>query len=142
MKKALLLFAAVFAAFCFSSCEEEKEEQVDEKQVYYRLYSRSSTENENIYIREYDKNDSCILQSYIEYLGKDKYSDYRIAKPNTDYVIIYCKQSYYDYDNSVYNYYAKMIKELDRSIQYNDLWLNNVEEITEQEFRELQEQKK
>lgn len=141
MKKALLFFAAVFAVFCFVSCEEEKDEQVDVQQVYYRLHSWADTENENIYIREYDKNDSCILKSYIEYLGKSEYSEYRTAKPNTDYVTVYWEETYYGFDGSTYKIFAKMKSKLDRVTQYNDLFLTG-EEITEQEFREVQEQKK
>ena len=141
MKKALLFFAAVFAVFCFSACEEEKEEPVDVQHVYYRLHSWADTENENIYIREYDKNDSCILKSYIEYLGKSEYSEYRMAKPNTDYVTVYWEETYYGFDGSTYKIFAKMKSKLDRVTQYNDLFLTG-EEITEQEFREVQEQKK
>lgn len=141
MKKALLFFAAVFAVFCFVSCEEEKDEQVDVQQVYYRLHSWADTENENIYIREYDKNDSCILKSYIEYLGKSEYSEYRTAKSNTDYVTVYWEETYYGFDGSTYKIFAKMKSKLDRVTQYNDLFLTG-EEITEQEFREVQEQKK
>lgn len=141
MKKALLFFAAVFAVFCFVSCEEEKDEQVDVQQVYYRLHSWADTANENIYIREYDKNDSCILKSYIEYLGKSEYSEYRMAKPNTDYVTVYWEETYYGFDGSTYKIFAKMKSKLDRVTQYNDLFLTG-EEITEQEFREVQEQKK
>lgn len=141
MKKALLFFAAVFAVFCFSACEEEKDEQVDVQQVYYRLHSWADTENENIYIREYDKNDSCILKSYIEYLGKSEYSEYRMAKPNTDYVTVYWEETYYGFDGSTYKIFAKMKSKLDRVTQYNDLFLTG-EEITEQEFRGVQEQKK
>lgn len=141
MKKALLLFAAVFAAFCFSSCEEEKEEQVDVKQVYYRLHSWADTENENIYIREYDKNDSCVLKNYIDYLGKSEYSEYRMAKPNTDYVTIYWEQTYYGFDGLTYKIFAKMKSKLDRTTQYNDLFLAG-EEITQEEFEAMKEQKK
>ena len=137
----MLFFAAALAAFCFVSCEEEKDEQVDVQQVYYRLHSWADTENENIYIREYDKNDSCILKSYIEYLGKSEYSEYRMAKPNTDYVTVYWEETYYGFDGSTYKIFAKMKSKLDRVTQYNDLFLTG-EEITEQEFREVQEQKK
>lgn len=136
------LIAALFACiFGFAACEEEKEELIDVQQVYYRLHSWADTENENIYIREYDKNDSCVLKNYIDYLGKSEYSEYRMAKPNTDYVTIYWEQTYYGFDGLTYKIFAKMKSKLDRTTQYNDLFLTG-EEITEQEFREIQEQKK
>ena len=143
MKKVMLFFAAVFAAFCFSSCEEEKEEQVDVQQVYYRLCSFNDTEQEDIYVFEYDNNDKIVQEHFILNIGKGENTDYIMARPNTSFVVLYCKQIYYDeLLDFVHTYYYKVVNNLDRDSQYNDFYFVGGEEITQEEFEAMKEQKK
>ncbi|MGM9820046.1 MAG: hypothetical protein ACI3Z9_04475 [Candidatus Onthomorpha sp.] len=140
MKKVMLFFAAVFAAFCFSSCEEEKEDTVDVQQVYYRLHSAAFCDHEDIYIFEYDKNDKIVQESYILNLGRGEHTEYRLARLNASYVVIYCRENYHsDFDGSITTYYTRTLGNIEE--QYNEFWLDG-EYITQEEFEAMKEQKK
>lgn len=72
MKKVMLFFAAVFAAFCFSSCEEEKEEQVE---LSYTLYAVDKQEEDvdvdilDVVIFEIDKQGKAVDKKCISRLS-------------------------------------------------------------------------
>ena len=137
----MLFFAAVFAAFCFSSCEEEKEEQVDVQIKYYCLSSGGASEHENIYVREYSASDELLRGFVVAHLGAKEETSYLPAHPDANYLFLFYETTYCSsYDSTIYNFYQKQTVMLHNGNNY--IVLAGGEEITEQEFRELQKAKK
>lgn len=136
------LVAALFACiFGFCACEEEKEKQVDLQINYYCLASAFFSEHEDIHVREYTALDETRYEFVIFHLGRKEETNYLPAHPDTKYVFLFYKTKYCDpYDSTIYNYYKKKTVVLKDGNNY--ISLAGGEEITEQEFRELQKAKK
>lgn len=136
------LVAALFACiFGFCACEEEKEEQVDLQINYYCLASAFFSEHEDIHVREYSASDETLREFVIFHLGRKEETSYHPAHPDTKYVFLFYKtKRCSDYDSTIYNFYKKQTVVLKNGNNY--ISLAGGEEITEQEFRELQKAKK
>lgn len=136
------LVAALFACvFGFCACEEEKEEQVDVQINYYCLSSGGASEHNDIYVREYSASDEMLMGFVVSHLGAKEETSYLPAHPDTKYVFLFYQTKYCsDYDSTIYNFYQKQTVVLHNGNNY--ISLAGGEEITEQEFRELQKAKK
>lgn len=138
MKRLVLFAAAISCVLGFVACNEEEKEEVTplKPDVYYRLCSYSNTEYSDILIRELDKDSNVIAQSVIFSLLQSEKTDYRLTRPQTVFLQIYAKQTERDYfDNSTRSWFFTSIDHINRSNQYNDLYLSGVR-ITEAEYKE------
>lgn len=135
------LVAALFACiFGFCGCEEEKEEQVELQINYYCLASAAFSEHDDIYVREYSASDKTLREFVIFHLARKEETSYHPAHPDTKYVFLFYKTKYCSpYDGSIYNIFEKQTIVLHNGNNY--ISLAGGEEITEQEFRELQKAK-
>lgn len=135
------LVAALFACvFGFCACEEEKEEEVELQINYYCLASAAFSEHDDIHLREYSASDETLYEFVIFHLGRKEETSYLPAQPDTKYVFLFYKTNYCDpFDSTIFTNYFKKIVTLKTGNNY--ISLAGGEEITEQEFRELQKAK-
>lgn len=122
----------------FVACNDEEKEEVTllKPDVYYRLCSNFNEENNGILIHELDRDSNIVHSSYIPSLGKSEKSSYRLAYPGVVCVSVYHQRIFHSVIAAPDTAYFHTVQYFMGGIQYNDLYLNGITEITEAEYRE------